>query len=177
MNLRLGDNEIVSIIKNTLVQVNPQILYERLKIPVVEQSIIVPPRKESLTVILDNENVDNEKNYFIKDLTPQIRLLHHIINKIFFPKIGRLDFVAQQDLYIMYHIMMEKPINLSGMIMSHMVDQLKRKSGSLPYGMLLTILFENTEIEVSNEVSQELLHSVTYNKKSLRRMGYVKVED
>ena len=72
---------------------------------------------------------------------------------------------------------MEKPINLSRMIMSHMVDQMKRKSGSLSYGMVLTILFENTEIDLSNEISQKLLHSDTYNKKSLRRMGYIKVED
>ena len=48
--------------------------------------------------------------------------------------------------------MMEKSTNLSRMIMFHMVDQLKRKSDSLPYGMLLTILFENAEIELSNEV-------------------------
>ena len=61
----------------------------------VEQSIIVPSRKESLTVIIDNENVNTKKDYFIRDLTSQIRLLHHIINKIFFPKISRLDFVAQ----------------------------------------------------------------------------------
>ena len=77
----------------------------------------------------------------------------------------------------MYHIIMEKPTNLSGMIMSHMVDQLKRKTGSLPYEMLLIELFEDAQIDVSNKVFQNLLHSNTYNKKSLRRMGYVKVED
>ena len=73
--------------------------------------------------------------------------------------------------------MIEKPINLSRMIMSHIVDQMKWKSGSLSYGMVLTVLFEIAEIDPSNEISQKLLHSDTYNKKSLRRMGYIKVED
>ena len=43
--------------------------------------------------------------------------------------------------------------------------------------MVLTFLFENAEIDLSNKISQKLLHSDTYNKKGLRRMGYVKVED
>ena len=73
--------------------------------------------------------------------------------------------------------MMEKPINLLAMIISHMVDQMNRNLGSLSYGMLLTILFENAEIDLSNKISQKLLHSDTYNKKSWRRMGFVKIED
>ena len=57
------------------------------------------------------------------------------------------------------------------------MDQLKRKSGSLPHEMLLSKFFENAGIEVSNEISQIVLHSDTYNKNSLRRMGYVKIVD
>ena len=55
MNLSLGDSGICSIIKNTLIQINPDILHEELKILVVVHSDIVPSRKESLTVIMDNE--------------------------------------------------------------------------------------------------------------------------
>ena len=62
------------------------------------------------------------------------------------------------------------------MIMSHMVDQMKRKTGSLPYGMLLPKIFEDAQIDISNEASQNFIYSDTYNKNSLRRMGSVKVE-
>ena len=72
---------------------------------------------------------------------------------------------------------METPTNLSRMIMSYMVDQMNRKSGSLSYGMLLTILFENAGIDLTNEASQNLIHSNTYNDKSLRRMGFINVKD
>ena len=86
MNLSLEDSGILSIVKNTLIQVNPDILHDELKISVVEHSNIVPSRKESLIVIMENENIDTEKDYFIRYFTPQMRLLHHIVNKIFFFK-------------------------------------------------------------------------------------------
>ena len=116
---------------------------------------------------MDNENIDTEKNYFIKDFTPQMRLLNHIVNKIFFSKIDRFDFVNQRDLYIMYHILMEKLTNLSGMIMSYMIDKMNRKSSSLSYGMILTVLFKNAEIDLSNKVSQKLIHSTPQSMTSL----------
>ena len=103
---------------------------------------------------MDNENLDFKRDYLVGDFAPQIRLLHHIVNKIFFSKVGRMDFVGIRDLNIMYHILLEKPTDLSKMIMSYMLDQKNRKSSSLPYGMLLTELFENTKIDLSNEVSQ-----------------------
>ena len=43
--------------------------------------------------------------------------------------------------------------------------------------MLLTELFENVEIDLSNKVFQKLIHSDTYNEKSMKRMGFIKVED
>ena len=125
---------------------------------------------------MKNENLDFERDYLVKDFTPQIRLLHHMINNILFPKVCRLDFVGQRDLNIMYNILAEKPPNLSNMIMYYMMDQKNRKSGSLPYGMLLTELFENVEIDLSNEASQKLNHGDTQNEKSLKRMGFIKVK-
>ena len=43
--------------------------------------------------------------------------------------------------------------------------------------MLLSEFFENVGLEVSNEVTQILLNSDTYDKNSLKRMGYVKIEN
>ena len=162
MHLSLGDKEIVSIVKNTLIRVNLETLHEELQILLVEHSDITPSRRESLTVIMNNENIDTKKDYFIRDFSFQMRLLHHIVNRIFFLKVDRFDFVTQRNMYIMYHILMKKSINLSKMIMSHMVDQMNRKSGSLSYGMLLTVLFENASIDLTNEVSQNLLHIDTF---------------
>ena len=67
MNLSLGDSGILSIVNNTLIQVNPDILHEELQIPLVEHSDIVPSRRESLIAIMNNENIDIDKDYFIRD--------------------------------------------------------------------------------------------------------------
>ena len=155
---------------------DPDTLHEELKILLVADSDTVPSRKACLTVLMDNENLDFERDYLVEDFTPQIRPLHHIANKIFFLKVGRMDFVGQWDLNIMYHILLEKPTDLSRMIMSYMMDQKNRKSDSLPYIMLLIELFENAEIDLSIEVSQKLIHSDIYSEKSLKRMGFIKIE-
>ena len=88
-----------------------------------------------------------------------------------------MNFVGQRDLNIIYHILLEKRTDLSRMIMSYMMDQKNRKPSSLSYGMLLTELFENVEIDLSNEASRKLNHSNTYNEKSLKRMGFIKVKE
>ena len=73
MNLRLGDSRLFVIIKNTLIQVNPDTLHEELKIPLVAYSNIVSLRRACLTAIMANENLDFERDYLVRDLTPQIR--------------------------------------------------------------------------------------------------------
>ena len=95
INLRLGDSGLFTIVRNALIQVNPDTLHEELKIPLVAHSDTVSSRRACLIVILKNENLDFERDYLVRDYTSQIRLLHHIVNKIFFPKVGRLDFVGQ----------------------------------------------------------------------------------
>ena len=67
MNLRLGENGLYAIVKNTLIHVNPDILHEELQIPLVEHSDIVSSRRESLTVIIKNEKIDTRKDYLIRD--------------------------------------------------------------------------------------------------------------
>ena len=94
MNLRLGDSGLFAIVKNALIQVDPDTIYEELKIPLIANSDTVPSRRTCLTTIIKNENLDFERDYLVKEFTSQIRLLHHMINMIFFPKVGRLDFVG-----------------------------------------------------------------------------------
>ena len=95
MNLRLGENRLYVIVRNTLIQVDPETLYEEFKIPLVINTETVPSRRPCLIAIIDNENLDFERDYFVRDFTPKTRPLHHIINKIFFPKFTRIDFVSQ----------------------------------------------------------------------------------
>ena len=95
MNLGSGDSGLFVIVKNTLIQVNPNTLHEELKFPLVADFDIVPSRRECLTIIMKNKHLDFERDYHVRDFTPQIWLLHHIVNKIFFLKVDRFYFVGQ----------------------------------------------------------------------------------
>ena len=95
IKLNLEDSKLFAIVKNTLIQVNPKILHEELKIPLVAHSDAVPSRRACLTIIMKNENLDFEKDYLVRDFTLQMRLIHHIVNKTFFSKVDRFDFVSQ----------------------------------------------------------------------------------
>ena len=83
------------IVRNALIQIDLDTLHEELKIPLVVDTDTVPSRRACLTVIMDNENLNFERDYLVGDFTPQVRLLHHIVNKIFFLKVDRMDFVSQ----------------------------------------------------------------------------------
>ena len=59
-----GDSGLFAIVKNILIQVNPNNLHEELKIPLVAPSDIVPLRRAHLISIMKNENLDFEKDYW-----------------------------------------------------------------------------------------------------------------
>ena len=70
MNLILKDSGLLAIIKNTLIQVNPETLHKELKILLVAHSDTVPSRRACLIAIMKNENLDFERDYLIRDFTP-----------------------------------------------------------------------------------------------------------
>lgn len=74
-------------------------------------------------------------------LSTNLRLLHHIIRKIFISKTSRFDFVSKRELVLMYHMMLGIPMSLSGMMLIHMREAVESLKVCLPYGMLLTWVF------------------------------------
>ena len=54
-------------------------------------------------------NIDNLQ---ANQLTTKMRLLHHIVSRIFFPKMERFDWVTAKDVVVMYYLIQERPMNL-----------------------------------------------------------------
>ena len=104
-----------------------------------------------------------------------MRLLHNIIGRILFPKVGRFDFISEQDLILMHSIIVRIPINLPQMIVSYMCEAASKAQSSLPYVMLLTLIFRRFSVDIPDEEPKKLLrHTDEYNKRSLQRMGFHK---
>ena len=61
-------------------------------------------RLEGLKNILGREDISDLEEVSANLLTIDMHLLHHVTSTIFFPKIGRFDFVAARDISFIYHI-------------------------------------------------------------------------
>ena len=53
-----------------------------------------------------------------------------------------------------------------------MKETTRKANTCLPYGMIFTLIFEATHIDLNREDSKQLHHTDTYTAKSLVRMGY-----
>lgn len=176
-NAEYGKGAIVSIVKGTPILVNIKILGNIMRVPIDGvDSDMLEDRKFGVQTILGRKDVNEVQDVFANQLPPEMRLLHHIINRILFPKIGQFDYVFEQDILVMYHISEVIPLNLSGLMIRYMDELGNRKRASLPYDMVLTLLFLEHGINLEGKTSKGLLHTDTYNDRSLHRMGFIKVE-
>lgn len=69
-------------------------------------------KENSLKVISEREEVIDLGNLFANQILVEIRILHNIVNKIFFPKIGKFDWVTEKDIAMMCLTTQGKPMNM-----------------------------------------------------------------
>lgn len=69
-----------------------------------------------LRCVLDRLGVGRIDDLISSPLSIGMRLLHHIIRRIFIPKTGRFDFVSERELAMMYHLIQSIPMNLLDMM-------------------------------------------------------------
>ncbi|GAV69887.1 hypothetical protein CFOL_v3_13387 [Cephalotus follicularis] len=85
--------------------------------------------------------------------------------------------MSYQDLYIMWHIVTGKPLNLPHLIMENMLRATSKVEGALPYGMVITKILSHLGIVFGNEVASRIDVGDIYNASSLKRMGWKRVFD
>ena len=101
-----------------------------------------------------------------------MRLLHNFISRIFILRIERFDWVSERDLAFMERLIKGEAINLPSIMIGQMMETTRKANTCLPYGMVFTLLFQATHIDINDEDGRKLHHSDTYSAKSLIRMGY-----
>ena len=76
-------------------------------------------------------------------LNLELRLPHNICGRILFPKIGRFEYVSERDILLMDCIITGQQVNLAGMMLSYMAEAATKKRSTLPYGMVLILIFRS----------------------------------
>ncbi|GAV91584.1 hypothetical protein CFOL_v3_34976 [Cephalotus follicularis] len=130
-----------------------------------------------LRVLYPNENVFGGMAKPTNLLGAEHRLLHHITSTHILPTSGGHEKMSYQDLYIMWHVVTGKPLNLPHLIMKNMLRATSKVEGALPYGMVLTKILSHFGIVFGNEVASRLDVGDIYNASSLKRMGWKRVFD
>ncbi|GAV91560.1 hypothetical protein CFOL_v3_34953, partial [Cephalotus follicularis] len=93
------------------------------------------------------------------------------------PTSGGHENMSYQDLYIMWHVVIGKPLNLPHLIMKNMLRATSKVEGALSYGMVITKILSHFEIVFGNEVASRLDVGDIYNASSLKRMEWKRVFD
>ncbi|GAV90057.1 hypothetical protein CFOL_v3_33466, partial [Cephalotus follicularis] len=103
-------------------------------------------------------------------LSAEHRLLHHITTTHILPTSGGHEKMSYKDIYIMWHIVNGKAINLPHLIKKNMLTTTSKADGASPYGMVITKTISHFGIVVGNEVHSRIDVGDIYNTSSLKRM-------
>ena len=86
------------------------------------------------------------------DLTLEARLNLLFIQHNILPRGGHLSEPTYVDLWLVYHILMGRKVNLAFLIVQHMSKVLTSSRSILPYRMLLTTIFQSFGVDLDSEV-------------------------
>ena len=107
--------------------VNEDRLSRILGVPKEGKCFMTLSRKvDGLKAILERSNVTSLKNLQANLLSMEIRLLHNIVSRIFFPKIGRFDWVNEKDTAFMFFLIKGEQINLPYLMLTQIKDVVRK---------------------------------------------------
>ena len=137
----------------------------------------LPIKEERINVILRRTFTESLNRLEAKILSVEMRLLHHMVTKLFVPRSGRHDLLSGRDICIMYHVITQTPLNLLALMFEAVRETLNRSKAHLPYGMALTLVFRRFGVSFEGEIVVRLSHSDTINCHTLHGMGFSKTDD
>ena len=86
----------------------------------------LPIKEERINIILGRIYTGSLNKLEAKILSVEMRLLHHMVTKLFVLKSGRHDLLSGRDICIMYHVIIETPLNLPALMFEAMREILNR---------------------------------------------------
>ena len=173
-NLKIKDDVIESHVRGRKIVLSEELISSLFKMPHVGSKFLeLEDKPRALEAI---QGTYSEKGTIIAStLSLEMRLLHNFISRIFIPRSGRFDWVSERDLAFMEKVVNGEPINLPYIMMTQIKETTRKTNTCLPYGMAFTVIFEAAHINLSGEDKREPHHTDTYTAKSLKRMGYIKI--
>ncbi|GAV88247.1 hypothetical protein CFOL_v3_31670 [Cephalotus follicularis] len=130
-----------------------------------------------LSVLYPNDpNVHTNMALTTNRLSVDHRLLHHLIVHQILPTGGGYAKLSRMQVFLMWCILSKIEFCFPLLMLKAMVRAFSQKKSVLPFGSILTKVFQNFHIRLEGEVATKLKKEDTYNKSTLNRMGWKKHE-
>ncbi|GAV75943.1 hypothetical protein CFOL_v3_19419 [Cephalotus follicularis] len=102
------------------------------------------------------------------------RLLHHLIVHQFLPTGGGYAKLSRMQVFLMWCILSKIELCFPLLMLKTMVRAFTQKKSVLPFGSILTKIFQHNQVRLEGEVATKLKKEDTYNKITMNRMGWKK---
>ncbi|GAV91104.1 hypothetical protein CFOL_v3_34503 [Cephalotus follicularis] len=102
------------------------------------------------------------------------RLLHHLIVHQLLPTGGGYAKLSRMQAFFMWCILSKIEFCFPLLMLKTMVRAFTQKKSVLPFGSILTKIFQHHQVRLEGEVATKLKKEDTYNKSTLNRMGWKK---
>ncbi|GAV84772.1 hypothetical protein CFOL_v3_28214 [Cephalotus follicularis] len=102
------------------------------------------------------------------------RLLHHLIVHQILPTGGGYAKLSRMQVFLMWCILSKIEFCFPLLMLKTTVRAFSQNKSVLPFGSILTKVFQHFHIRLEGEVATKLKKEDTYNKSTLNRMGWKK---
>ncbi|GAV61337.1 hypothetical protein CFOL_v3_04864 [Cephalotus follicularis] len=190
-NLRMASNQIeefalTSSVKGERIYLNARILASILHIPHTGLYVFEHKKwpevegfhpNQILSILYPNDpNVHPNMALTTNCLSVDHRLLHHLIVHQILPTGGGYAKLSRMQVFLMWCILSKIEFCFPLLMLQTMVRAFSQKKSVLPFGSILTKVFQHFHIWLEGEVATKLKKEDTYNKSTLNRMGWKKQE-
>lgn len=114
-------------------------------------------KADGLKCILERDDITDLDILLANQLFIEMRLLHHIVSRILYPKTSRFDWIAKKEIAIIYYMIQGQPMNLPFMMLQQIQEAAGRSSSCLSYSMVFTFIFLDFEVSLKGEDYKEML--------------------
>ncbi|GAV57217.1 hypothetical protein CFOL_v3_00755, partial [Cephalotus follicularis] len=130
-----------------------------------------------LSILYPNDpNVHPNMALTTNRLSVDHRLLHHLIVHQILPTGGGYAKLSRMQVFLMWCILSKIEFCFPLLMLKTMVRAFSQKKSVLPFGSILTKVFQHFQIRLEGEITTKLKKEDTYNKSTLNRMGWKKRE-
>ena len=172
-SLSRGADGWTATVRGVTFVLTAEVLSQILQIPSSGAVLdVLADRDDGIRCILERDDIRGVTTVIAVQLSVEMRLLQHVVARIFLSKTGRFDYITERELLIMTTLVRGQTVSFSGIILRQMHEAASSRRLCLPYGMVLTRIFRYFGVTLDGELYRELHHSDTYDDRSLHRMGY-----